>query len=182
MKRNPLLLPGLFIVILACTIPEPPPLPTTPTPVSPLLSPTRIPIPTWTPLTLPTPAPTPTPAAVTARLDANLNPAAHPARAPLLIHFSRPMDPASTDAPLVFVPPVAGTFTWDDTATLLIFIPAEGFLPGKQHAVSVSRALKTADGQALPANMPRWTLTIAPAPEAAVYGPGNALTCLCSEG
>jgi hypothetical protein len=63
MKRNLWLLLGLFIVILACTIPEPPPLPATATPLVPqptaTLSPPPTSVPTWTPTALPTPTPLP---------------------------------------------------------------------------------------------------------------------------
>ncbi|HNT77599.1 MAG TPA: Ig-like domain-containing protein [Anaerolineae bacterium] len=169
MKRNLWLLLGLFMVILACTIPEPPPLPATATPLVPqptaTLPPPPTSLPTWTPTALPTPTPLPP----SVRLDTNVNLADHLSRAPLLLHFSQPMDTASAADPLAFVPPVEGKFLWDDTATLLIFIPADGFTPGKQYEFSVNRALKAADGQPLQAEVHRWTLTIAPAPEVKTY-------------
>lgn len=103
-----------------------------------------------------------------ARMDASINLDALPSRRPLLVHFDQPMDTASAETPLVFAPPMEGTFIWDDTQTLLIFTPEPGFTPNKDYEITLSRMLKTANGGHLPAQ-PAWKAQIASAPEVSGY-------------
>ncbi|MBN2006555.1 MAG: Ig-like domain-containing protein [Anaerolineae bacterium] len=135
-------------------------------PPSATLTPTRRPTPTSPVSPLSTPSRLSGDGA--ARLDAAVSLRALPSRRPLLVHFDQPIDTASTDSPLVFVPSVEGTFIWDDTQTLLIFTPALEFTPGRDYEITLSRKLKTADGGHLP-SQPAWKVQIAPAPEVSGY-------------
>ncbi len=151
---------GLFVammMLLACrfAIPTPP----TPPEASHPSPATISPLPTLTP------RPTPTRIAqLAARLDDALSPTDFLPRAPVILHFSRAMDRTSAAPPLHITPATEGTFTWDESGTVLIFVPREGFAPGEIHTLTLDPALTSRDGERFE-TPPTWEIEAAAAPE-----------------
>lgn len=115
---------------------------TSPTSTPPAIS--SVPVSTRTPLP---PAPTPYPEELDAWLDEAINPEAYQAEQPLIIHFSQPMAPESTAAPLLFTPLLLGDFAWDATHTTLTFTPTSTLNPLVTYQVSLARHLASATGK-----------------------------------
>ncbi len=138
-------------ILLACRFAMPTP-PTSPSPTatdSPLPTPTRV-------------------APLTARLDDAIPPTDFLPRSPVILHFSRAMDRTSATPPLHITPPTEGTFTWDESGAVLIFIPREGFAPGEPRTLALDPALTSRDGERFE-TPPTWKIEVAAAPEIERY-------------
>lgn len=158
--HNSIKMLGLLVaigILLACRFAMPtPPMPPEASPASPA---------TISPLPTLTPRPTPTRIApLTARLDKTIPPTDFLPRAPVIFHFSRAMDTTSAAPPLHITPETRGTFTWDESGAVLIFVPREGFAPGETHTLALNPVLTSRDGAKFE-TPPTWEIEVAAAPE-----------------
>jgi uncharacterized protein YfaS (alpha-2-macroglobulin family) len=130
---------------------------------------TRTLYPTWTQTLAPSPTatatPSPTPNIPQAMPDAAQDWQAFSPVAPIVLHFSYPMDIASVNGEpaLMTFPWVEGEISWADDNTTLTFQPAELLKPGQSYHIYLSPKLLAANGEAL-AGETDWVLV-------AAYGP-----------
>ncbi|MBN1877878.1 MAG: Ig-like domain-containing protein [Anaerolineae bacterium] len=153
---------AVALLLLACRLPMPPaPLPTS----TPLPSPTMLP-PTATPTPFPTRTPlptwTPTPAPLSVRVDERVDVDALIPAAPFIVHFAQPMNPDSAPLPLHISPAAEGLYTWDDTHTILVFVPRD-LQPGNRYTFALAPALAAQDGRTFE-TQPRWFVQTHTAP------------------
>jgi hypothetical protein len=74
------------------------------------------------------------------------------------------MEPDSVVKPLWVSPATEGMFTWDDTHTILVFIPDEGFAPGETHTIAIDAGLQAVSGEMF-ASPPTWMIETMPSPK-----------------
>ncbi len=79
-----------------------------------------------------------------------------PPDAPLVIQFNQPMK-TTAPQPLLFSPPVRGTFEWSDNNTVLTFTPDEGFSTNRSYWVNLHAAVKSSSGLEFAA-VQRWQI------------------------
>jgi hypothetical protein len=123
---------------------------------------TKTPSPTVTP----SPTHTATPAGLFAWVEPSLNlKAFHPA-APLTLHFSLPVEPASAgDQPvLMSFPWIEGQASWDESFTTLIFQPDAPLVPKQQYHLFLNQNLKGRDGEGLN-GMHTWLFSVGSGPK-----------------
>lgn len=99
--------------------------------------------------------------------------ALHPDQA-LVLHFNRPVNPASTQWAVITDPFLVGETTWSDGNRTLSFRPEEGFRPGTTYQMYLDPALTGADGSLLDP-FPHWTLFALRAPGLTGISPAGGL-------
>lgn len=68
-----------------------------------------------------------------------------PPDAALVLQFNQPME-TTAPQPLLFSPPVRGTFEWSDNNTVLTFTPDEGFSTNRSYWVNLHASVKSRSG------------------------------------
>lgn len=131
----------LVLVITGCGRPQETPTPQ-PTP-QPTLQPLEV---TPTPPAEPTPTPDLPPVVVSTAPGRGQE---HPLDEPILVRFSQPMDPASTQAAFSIEPAVPGQVRV--AGDELVFTPAQPLARGQTYRIAVSEAARGANGKALAA-------------------------------
>ncbi|MCP4416944.1 MAG: hypothetical protein GY805_10000 [Chloroflexi bacterium] len=92
------------------------------------------------------PQPTITPVPLSGLIQDQVEPGMiHPDR-PLVIEFDQALMELSGTDPLIFEPPVAGSFSWNDRGTRLIFTPDHGFAVGEAYQITQSSQLLARSG------------------------------------
>ncbi len=79
-----------------------------------------------------------------------------PPGAPLVLQFNQPMETVAPQ-PLLFSPPVRGTFEWSDNNTVLTFTPDEGFSTNRSYWVNLHASVKSRSGLEF-ASVQRWQI------------------------
>ncbi|MEZ4643968.1 MAG: Ig-like domain-containing protein [Chloroflexota bacterium] len=115
------------------------------------------------------PTATPLPTTLQADLDATYDMEDFPPDASLVVHFNQPMRTSHRN-PLIFTPTVDGSFSWDDTATILTFTPESSFTPGRSYLVNIPSNLKSDSGLTF-ASLQRWRLQMQTRPEITLHTP-----------
>ncbi len=158
----------LLIVSLAgCAQPTPTLQPATAAPV-----PTAEPAPTAVPSETPTLAPSPTPAPsptlfpVEVELGRGLVLDSFLPQSAFTLRFNQSMNAAAVELPLLVSPFRAGEHQWDDTQTVLTFVPDGIFLPGGTYLLALSEDLESADGQSF-SEVQQWEIEVLSAPAVA---------------
>ncbi len=97
------------------------------------------------------------------------------------IVFDRPMDHAASEAAFVLIPPVAGTFSWEETT--LTFTPVEGgLLPNTNYAVIIGASAQAQDGARLFPQPFSWDFTTGEFGQIASFGSGPNAQVLDADG
>ncbi|MCP5100404.1 MAG: Ig-like domain-containing protein, partial [Chloroflexi bacterium] len=95
---------------------------------------------------------------------------AHPSK-PIQIMFDRLMDQAATETAVSIIPPIDGSFTWNETT--LIFKPARGYFDEfTTYEVTVSTNALGADGEVVLRHPYVWEFNTTKATSAANFGEG----------
>ncbi len=92
---------------------------------------------------------------------------------PLILHFSQPMDQASSNMPLVAYPYVEGRSLWSDRNTTLTFTPDDHYDPGEQYTFYLDSELVSQAGIGF-ASVQSWEATIHSGPQVVSVTPSAA--------
>lgn len=173
MKRQLELL-GLGLLLIAslagCARSETPtPQPATATPLQ-----TAAPSETPTPLPSRTPAPSPTPVPLEVQLERGLALDSLLPQSAFTLRFNQPMNAAGVGLPLLVSPFLEGEHQWDETQTVLTFVPDDTFLPGRTYLLVVSEELESAAGQSF-SEVQQWEIEVLAAPTVANPSPAAGL-------
>ncbi|MCI0393317.1 MAG: Ig-like domain-containing protein [Chloroflexi bacterium] len=141
----------LSIVSAACSGNRP----TTPTPAATIDTQPVVP----THPTRPAATPTSRPASLEVSVDESLDLERFSPDAALILHFNQPMDPGSSQVPLLFSPGQAGRVSWSEDYTTLTFTASPAFRTGRHYTVTLNESLASASGQSL-ASLPGWELIV----------------------
>ncbi|MDJ0752877.1 MAG: MG2 domain-containing protein [Ardenticatenaceae bacterium] len=99
---------------------------------------------------------------------------AFPAYGRLVVEFNETMDVGSPLQPLIIVPSVAGTFSWQEDGHTVEFSPERNLGFEKEYEVRVNPMLKTVAGETV-GELPGWTLTTTTGPKLLRVSPTSTL-------